>query len=77
MNMENKITAVEWLASELHGHLGPSNGPELLAIFNQAKAMEKEQIIDAASDHCYPTRELARIDAEQYYNETYGSKTES
>jgi hypothetical protein len=72
MNMENKITAVEWLASELHGHLGPSNGPELLAIFNQALEKEKEQIINAASDHCYPTRELARIDAEQYYNETYG-----
>jgi hypothetical protein len=41
--MENKQTAVEWLASELHGHLAPSNGPELLAILNQAKEMEKEQ----------------------------------
>jgi hypothetical protein len=34
--------------------------------------MEKEQIIKAASDHCYPTCELATIDAEQYYEETYG-----
>jgi hypothetical protein len=40
-------------------------------LFYNAKEMEEEQIIDAASDHCYPTRELARIDAEQYYNETY------
>jgi hypothetical protein len=38
----------------------------------QAKEMEKEQMIDAASDHCYPTCETARTDAEQYYNETYG-----
>lgn len=37
------MTAVEWLMSELHEHLGPSNGPELLEILNQAKAMEKEQ----------------------------------
>jgi hypothetical protein len=36
--------------------------------------MEEEQIINAASDHCYPTRELARIDAQQYYNETYKNK---
>jgi hypothetical protein len=40
-------------------------------LYYNAKEMEKEQIIDAASDHCYPTRELARIDAEEYYNETY------
>jgi hypothetical protein len=48
--MDNKQTAVEWLASELHGHLGPSNGPELLAIFNQAKEMEKEQREKAYSE---------------------------
>jgi hypothetical protein len=66
--MKNKImTAVEWLVEQM----------KLDELFNadyfikQAKEMEKEQIIDAASDHCYPTRELARIDAEQYYNETY------
>jgi hypothetical protein len=34
--------------------------------------MHKEEIIVAASDHCYPTCELATIDAELYYNETYG-----
>ena len=37
-------TAVEWFASEMSGHLGPSNGPELMAIFDRAKAMEKVQI---------------------------------
>jgi hypothetical protein len=36
--------------------------------------MEKKQIINAASDHCYPTCELARIDAEDYYNETFKSE---
>jgi hypothetical protein len=43
-------------------------------LHEQAIKMEEEQIIDAASDHCYPTRELARIDAEQYYKETYKNK---
>jgi hypothetical protein len=58
-------TAVEWLVKEYHL---PPNSP----LVQQAKEMEKEQIIKAASDHCYPTCELATIDAEQYYNETYG-----
>ena len=40
-------------------------------LHEQAIKMEEEQIIDAASDHCYPTRELAKIDAEEYYNKTY------
>ena len=59
-------TAVEWLQSiELERDL-------TLADWKQAKAMEKKQIIVAASDHCYPTCELATIDAEQYYEQTYG-----
>ena len=33
--------------------------------------IEKEQIINAGADHCYPTCELAREDAEEYYNKTY------
>jgi hypothetical protein len=42
--MTKKQTAIQWFASELSGHLGPSNGPELLAMFQQALAIEKEQI---------------------------------
>jgi hypothetical protein len=63
----SKQTSVEWLVEQM----------KLDELFNadyfiqQAKEMEKEHIITAASDHCYPTCELARIDAEQYYNETY------
>jgi hypothetical protein len=32
---------------------------------------EKQQIIDAASNHCYPTEGEALMYAEQYYNQTY------
>jgi hypothetical protein len=82
----SKQTAVEWLIKQLttvdyncinKTFLQNDNsleGHNMRKLFHQAKEMEKEQIIDAASDHCYPTRELARIDAEKYYNETYKNK---
>jgi hypothetical protein len=66
----SKQTAVEWIQHQVKQQ-GITHYFSLTEILEQAKEMEKEQIIDAASDHCYPTRELARIDAEQYYNETY------
>jgi hypothetical protein len=60
-------TAVEWLVEQLNLH-------EYEDVIKQAKEMEKNQIINAASDHCYPTGELARIDAEDYYKETFKSE---
>ena len=61
------VTAVEWLWNEsLKKELQASD-------FEQAKEMEKEQIIDAwiATDN-----ELQRLAAEQYYNETYVNDTQ-
>lgn len=70
-----KQTAVEWLIKEF-------NLENFEATCNFAKAMEKEQIFEAwdngfangydlgkYNDECSPE------DAEQYYNETYESKT--
>ena len=56
------MTAVEWLEKELNekGKLTPVD-------FYQAKAMEKQQIIDAAE------RWKGTDFAEKYYSETYGS----
>jgi hypothetical protein len=55
-----KQTAVEWLAEQM---LHPQ-------IFNpyieQAKEMEKQQIIDA-----YYTSHISMMNAEEYYNETF------
>jgi hypothetical protein len=65
--MEKKQTAVEWLQEQFDRQ----RFIEKLD-FETAKQMEKDQIIDATADHCYPTCELARVDAEQYYQETYG-----
>jgi len=62
-----KQTAVEWLKDWM-GKNQYFIGNDLLEAIEQAKAMEKEQIIKAVLDgyrsHPYM--------AEQYYNETYG-----
>jgi len=62
-------TAVEWFTSELSGHLGPSNSPELFAIFQQALAMEKEQIIEFAKLHVEKALEAASKSVK--YNRPY------
>jgi len=62
-----KQTAVEWLMSELWIRL--NMGYEWKEkVFDQAKEMEKEQIMDALSKG-----QMTNIDfdGEQYYKETY------
>jgi hypothetical protein len=70
-----KQTAVEWLKLQLEEHGDPQycelTWKELDELCEQAKAMEKEQIIDA---WMVTDNELQRLAAEQYYNETYGKK---
>ena len=68
-----KQTAVEWLETELK-KLPMVN---VVEVFKQAKAMEKEQIVDAWKDAEGYNDENAVILAKQYYNETYkGGKNE-
>ena len=63
---ENKQTAVEWLVKELNQKIDfiPMDKWDMIRdIVEQAKAMEKEQIVRAFG--------YEEIDGEQYYNETY------
>ena len=70
--MTKKQTAVEWL----HLKLATSSQEELIGNiniwFNEAKAMEKEQMIQFAKGWMWNI-ELSDIDKtlEQYYNETF------
>ena len=73
-----KQTAVEWLMPkilELNLQLSLRKISarncelEIAKLFQQAKAMEKEQIVDAVDGFPIENRNL---DGEQYYNETYG-----
>lgn len=63
----SKQTAVEWLIVQIiNDHNNNAlTGLEWKKIFDQAKAMEREQIIEAAE------RWKGTNFAEQYYNETY------
>lgn len=66
--MEKKQTAVEYLIEQLPIRVLNSLQKEI----EQAKAMEKEQIIAANEDSS--TNELGEfLTGEQYYNETYGN----
>jgi hypothetical protein len=67
-----KQTAVEWLINELSKRPKPIYNTEIDKLFEQAKAMEKEQIIDAHLIGLITSMEMeATKQAEQYYNETY------
>jgi hypothetical protein len=67
-----KLTAVEWLSERLIRMI-PTITPmykyDIKEYVEQAKAMEKEQIINACEHFAdYPFNEQ---DYQQYYNETY------
>ena len=72
-----KQTAVEWLIQELNqkiDFISMDKWDMIIDIIQQAKAMEKEQIIDAFGVGCQveSTRLIGYQGmAEQYYNETF------
>ena len=66
--MGKKQTAVQWLLEELRK---PYSDKYIADISNKALQMEREQIIQAAADHCYPTAQMALNDAERYYEQHY------
>lgn len=68
MSTEKKLTAVEWLEDQLKGV------PMIYDIgylFNQAKEMEKQQIIDAQIKSLQTDFYVNYESPEQYYEETY------
>jgi hypothetical protein len=83
--MENKQTAVEWLIEEL-GEYFPHDIGGIHLMVEQAKQMEKEQIIEARANGfissaegwngevpCMKWTEVIReTKCEEYYNQTYG-----
>ena len=74
---QKEQTAVEWFFNEIK-HILPN---DFLVKYEQAKAMEKEQIINAHTNGQaeYDTeafRPKVKELAEQYYNEEYGGNNE-
>jgi hypothetical protein len=71
----SKQTAVEWLQEAMSKKLSSEIGPYFLDLFEQAKAMEKEQIIYAFGqgslfDPVFPDQFHYRAD--DYYQHHYG-----
>jgi hypothetical protein len=76
----NKQSSVEWLQIQLKNGidfnpLDPLSYPKSVDnLFEQAKAMHKEEIINIVvwCDDTDRKPQQIKIEAEQYYNETYG-----
>lgn len=77
MNETNK-TAVEFLIEELNNIKSSSTDQygkitflekEFIRVLEQAKEIEKQQIIDA-----YETSHISMMTSKQYYNETFKNK---
>jgi hypothetical protein len=73
MTMSKKQTAVEWLVEQLIPKAMVTYDTTTYNAIQQAKAMEKEQIIKAASTVLWHNSYNSTDQAEQYYNETYES----
>jgi len=69
-------TAVEWMFDKLleegpNGELRWHLKHDIFKIFEQAKEMEKQQIIEAIND--FSVNQWGEfLSGEEYYNETYG-----
>jgi hypothetical protein len=74
---DKKETAVGWLVEKLKAGIDPEDGSISMnwlhdGTIEQAKEMEKQQVIDAhINGHNAPSSTLKQYDAEQYYNEIY------
>ena len=72
-----KQTAVEWLQWALvNTILTHEQVMQTIGLFEQAKAMEKEQIMMAVKDSWYMAKgsNFQEPQEEQYYNETFKSE---
>ena len=67
--IKQKHTAIEWLYEQIKNINKVEYAFSYFEAFEQAKAMEKEQIIKAFNEGTFS--EMEKIDAEQYYSERF------
>lgn len=71
------MTSVEWLANEFYEKFEmKGDGALFNDLLNQAKEMEKQQIMKAVYDSMGTNLDANMGRAEQYYNETYKNTKE-
>jgi hypothetical protein len=66
-------TAVEWFQEQIIEIVNGRCELSEIQIFEQAKEMEKQQIIDAANTILYHSTGPGNTAAEKYYNETFNN----
>ena len=81
MNNNKKLSSIEWLLQEaLQWNVDIRDNSQFIQFpsgaIEQAKAMHKEEIINTVvwCDDTDRRPQQIKIEAEQYYNETYGGK---
>ena len=67
--MSRKMTAVQWLEIAVQNKLASEMGPYFAEAFEQAKEMEKEQIVETYNQGALDGLQLG----EQYYNFVFKS----
>jgi hypothetical protein len=67
-----EVTAVNWLIHQLITENEVTLKGENYKLFELSKEMEREQIIKAFNEGTFANDE--RVNAEQYYNQTYKSE---
>ena len=76
--MDKKQTAIDWLRQSINKKLNNELSPYFVDLFDNAKAIEKEQMDKVSEDWfyegCSHINENKRIyqSFEQYYTSTYG-----
>ena len=73
----NKQSSIEWVEQQFQTIIEKGNVEIENLIWQQAKAMHKQEIIDAANKLLYHSTGPGDTAAKQYYNETYGGQDES
>jgi hypothetical protein len=76
--MESKVSAVQWLQEAISKKLSSEISPYFLDLFDQAKEMEKQQIMDidyrlsVIEDYAKGEAGDEITNLRKYINETYG-----
>jgi hypothetical protein len=68
--MSKQQTAVEWLQEQLNPDMKTMQGHIIQDLLDQAKAMEKEQLLDMGNQFAI----MGEDSPEQYYTETFKSE---
>jgi hypothetical protein len=68
-----KTTAVDWLQEKIQSNLSEPMSPKFAELFEQAREMEREQIIEFADGYSEQVLNgIPYFQAREYYDDIYG-----